>query len=152
MGPGTDPTSRAIPNQLGLPSASWSPGALSRTSTPEPDEGVYIDNVAIAYDAPKPTVSLGAPVAPKTMRRSKSYTVYGSLKPRHAKGTKPVRIYKDKKVGGKWKSMGYCQGHRLELQGPHPLQGQDEADEQGQVAPRAYAPADSNTQHVVEQV
>ena len=61
----------------------------------------------------KPKVSLGAPVAPKTMKKSKSYTVYGSLKPKHTKGTKPVRIYKYKKVGSKWKSMGYVKATAL---------------------------------------
>ena len=57
--------------------------------------------------AVKSKASLGAPVAPKTMKKSKSYTVYGSLKPRHASGTTPVRIYKYKRIGGKWKSYGY---------------------------------------------
>ena len=71
----------------------------------------------VAEPAPEPSpqpgpptvaskVALGAPVAPKTMKKSKSYTVYGSLKPKHAKGTKPVRIYKYKKVGKKWVKKG----------------------------------------------
>ncbi|HET6351615.1 MAG TPA: hypothetical protein VFG89_05750 [Coriobacteriia bacterium] len=52
-----------------------------------------------------PRVALGAPVAPKTMRYYKSYSVYGSLRPQHSGGT--VRIYKYKKVSGNWKRYGY---------------------------------------------
>ncbi len=55
----------------------------------------------------KTRVTLGTPVAPKTMKRSKYYTVYGSLKPKHVAGTKPVWVYKYKKVAGKWRCYGY---------------------------------------------
>ena len=41
------------------------------------------------------------------MKRSRSYTVYGSLKPKHTAGTRPVWDYKYKKVAGKWRSYGY---------------------------------------------
>ncbi len=52
-----------------------------------------------------PAAYVGAPVAPATMKVNKSKSVYGSLKPQHASGT--VRIYKYKKVNGKWKGYGY---------------------------------------------
>ena len=55
----------------------------------------------------KTRVILSAPVAPKTMKRTRYYTVYGSLKPKHAAGTKPVWVYKYKKVAGMWRSYGY---------------------------------------------
>jgi basic membrane protein A len=52
-------------------------------------------------------VAVGNPVAPAAMSKTKSYRVYGSLKPRHAPGTNPVRIYKWRKVGRSWKPSGY---------------------------------------------
>ena len=100
-------------------------------------------SVAVVYEAPpvttiptvtKTRVSLGAPVAPKTMKRSKSYTVYGSLKPRHTAGTKPVWVYRYKKVAGKWKTYGYVKATAYNYGQLHPLQGEDEASEQGQLA------------------
>ena len=104
------------------------PAMVTITVTPPPvAPPVVTPPVVVA----KPKVTLGAPVAPKTMKKSKSYTVYGSLKPKHAKGTKVVRIYKYKKVGKKWVKKGYRHSQGLQLQGLHPLQGQDEADEQG---------------------
>jgi len=55
-----------------------------------------------------PKTSVRTPIAPKTMSRTKYYKVYGSLKPRHAAGSYPVRIYKWRKTStGKWKSYGY---------------------------------------------
>ena len=56
----------------------------------------------------KTKVSLGTPVAPKTMKKARYYTVYGFLlKPKHAGGTRPVWVNKYKKVAGKWRSYGY---------------------------------------------
>jgi hypothetical protein len=53
-------------------------------------------------------VIVGTPNAPETMRDDTSYTVRGYLKPRHTAGTKPVRIYKWKRLsGGTWESRGY---------------------------------------------
>ncbi|MFA5844355.1 MAG: YCF48-related protein [Coriobacteriia bacterium] len=53
-----------------------------------------------------PVAYVGNPVAPSTMYRSRYYTVYGYLKPRHGSGTYPVRIYKWRKVSGVWRSYG----------------------------------------------
>jgi YVTN family beta-propeller protein len=50
---------------------------------------------------------VGTPIAPATMLRTRYYTVHGYLKPRHASGTHPVRIYKYRYVRGKWVSYGY---------------------------------------------
>ncbi|PKN24897.1 MAG: hypothetical protein CVU65_10420 [Deltaproteobacteria bacterium HGW-Deltaproteobacteria-22] len=55
-----------------------------------------------------PRAYVGTPKAPTTMSRTKYYTVYGYLKPRHTQGTYPVRIYKWRKTAsGSWKSEGY---------------------------------------------
>ncbi|HET6351467.1 MAG TPA: hypothetical protein VFG89_04975 [Coriobacteriia bacterium] len=66
----------------------------------------------------KPKVSLGTPVAPKTMKAKKGYTVYGSLKPKHTSGSKSsVRIYKYKWVSKKWKAYGYVRATNTNYHG-----------------------------------
>lgn len=54
-----------------------------------------------------PRANVSKPVAPTTMRLKRAKTVYGYLKPRHAAGGYPVRIYLYRYVSGKWKSAGY---------------------------------------------
>jgi len=55
-----------------------------------------------------PRAYVRTPIAPSTMSKSKYYTVYGYLKPRHKSGTYPVRLYKWKRTSsGSWKSYGY---------------------------------------------
>ncbi|HET6351425.1 MAG TPA: hypothetical protein VFG89_04760 [Coriobacteriia bacterium] len=54
-----------------------------------------------------PKTSVSTPVAPSSMKKSKYYVVYGTLKPLHTASGYYVRIYKYKKVSGKWKSYGY---------------------------------------------
>ena len=55
----------------------------------------------------KTKASVGTPRAPSKMSHSKSYAVYGYLKPRHTRGTYPVRIYRWKKSSsGSWKRYG----------------------------------------------
>jgi VCBS repeat-containing protein len=90
-----------------------------------------------------PKVSLGAPVAPKTMRRSKVYTVYGSLKPKHTAGTKPVRIYRERKVAGKWKKFGYVRATAYTYKGYSRYKVKMGLTTRGSWRLRAYAPADS---------
>jgi len=55
-----------------------------------------------------PRVYVGTPVAPSKMYRTKYYTVYGYLKPRHTAGTYPVRIYAYRYVSGKWRTFGFA--------------------------------------------
>ncbi len=70
-------------------------------------DGPFLDATS-ATKSVKPRVALTNPRAPSTMSRSRYYTVYGYLKPRHSSGTYPVRIYKWKKTSsGSWKSYGY---------------------------------------------
>lgn len=46
------------------------------------------------------------------------YTLKGTLKPKHAKGTKPVRIYLSREVKkGKWKSYGYVKAKASNYKG-----------------------------------
>ncbi len=49
----------------------------------------------------KPRHYVSTPKAPKTMSRTKYYTVYGYMKPKHTSGTKPVKIkcYKKNSAG-----------------------------------------------------
>lgn len=47
------------------------------------------------------------PNAPAVMLKTKSYSVYGYLKPRHKSGTYCVRIYKWRWNGKRWVSKGY---------------------------------------------
>lgn len=58
------------------------------------------------YVTVTPKASVGTPVTPKTMYVSKSLTVYGSLKPRHATGH-VVRIYRERWTGSTWRKYGY---------------------------------------------
>ena len=90
-----------------------------------------------------PKVALGTPKAPKTMKRARYYTVYGSLKPRHKSGTKPVRIYKYKKVNGKWKSYGYVKARAYKYGSYSRYKVNMRLTSKGSWRLRAYAPADS---------
>lgn len=52
--------------------------------------------------------ALGVPNAPTTMYRTRTYSVWGSLSPKHLAGTYPVRVYKWRRTAsGVWKSYGY---------------------------------------------
>ncbi len=55
----------------------------------------------------KVKVRVSNPSAASTMSRTKSYTVKGTISPRHSSGSHPVRIYKYRLVSGRWKSYGY---------------------------------------------
>jgi sugar lactone lactonase YvrE len=51
--------------------------------------------------------SLSNPIAPKTVKKGTSFTVYGYLEPKHAAGTYSVKILTYRKVGGAYKYQGY---------------------------------------------
>ncbi|HET6351613.1 MAG TPA: hypothetical protein VFG89_05740 [Coriobacteriia bacterium] len=85
---------------------------LSYAGTPKAYDTITSAPVLIA---PHPKV--GTPVAPKSVKKSRYFSVYGSLKPKHSKGTKPVRIYKFKKVGTKWVSKGYVKAKAYNYKG-----------------------------------
>lgn len=50
---------------------------------------------------------VSTPYAPATASHSKSFAVYGYLKPRHSPGGSAVRVYRWRYVSGRWKSYGY---------------------------------------------
>jgi len=102
-------------------------------------------SVAFTVASPPATVkaSLGTPVAPKAMKRSKTYTVYGSLRPWHPAGTKPVRIYKYRKVDGKWKKTGYVKATAYNYKGYTRYKVKMKLTTKGTWRLRACAPADS---------
>ena len=54
-----------------------------------------------------PRALVGTPSAPPLMRAGRSAVVYGSLRPRHLAGTRPVRIYSWRFRGGRWVAAGY---------------------------------------------
>ena len=50
-----------------------------------------------------PRVKLGAPVAPKAVKKGKKFSAYGNLMPKHSAGSKTVKIKCYQKTSGKWK-------------------------------------------------
>lgn len=48
---------------------------------------------------------------------SRTYKLTGTLKPEHASGTYPVRIYRWKKTGGKWVAKGYLKAKVADYRG-----------------------------------
>jgi hypothetical protein len=59
--------------------------------------GVFSRSVTVT-----PKVKLGHPVAPSTVKKKKSFTVYGSLTPKANAGSKTVKIKCYAKKSGKW--------------------------------------------------
>ena len=100
------------------------------------------DSTASVYATPKAYVR--TPVAPSKMSKSKSYTVYGYLKPRHTSGSYPVRIYKYRKLSsGKWKSYGYSKSKASNYTSYTKYSVKMTLTRAGKWRLRAYAPADS---------
>lgn len=84
------------------------------------------------------------PIAPSTMSRYASYTVYGYLKPRHASGSYPVRIYKYRYVGGEWKAYGYVKAKASNYSSYTKYSVRVKLTAKGRWRLRAYAPADTS--------
>ena len=92
----TGPDGAASPDKLAFTAPAW---AAARSAA--------VDDVALSETFRVCRVTVGKPVAPKSMSRSRSYTVTSTLKPRHTAGSFPLRIYKYRYVSGKWRSYGY---------------------------------------------
>jgi len=90
---------------------------------------------------PKPWV--GNPVAPSKMTRSKYYTVYGYLKPRHTAGSYPVRIYLYRYVSGSWKPYGYVKAKAANYSSYTKYSAKIRLTRSGKWRLRAYHPSDS---------
>lgn len=102
---------------------------------------IYVRGVSSALPAP----TVGTPVAPATMSHSKSYTVRGSLIPRHLAGTSPVRIYKWKQArSGAWKSQGYVKAKVADSAAGSTYSVKLKLASAGKWRVRAYAPADAD--------
>jgi hypothetical protein len=95
------------------------------------------------YVSVTPVPSVGVPIAPAKMSRSKYYAVYGYLKPRHAAGTYPVRIYKWKKSSGSWKAYGYTAAKASNFSTYTKYSSKLRLASKGVWRVRAYAPADA---------
>lgn len=130
-----------LPGQTGL--TSWSVTAVGSGTMTYAVTALGTTAERSVFVPARPRVSLGTPVAPKTMKRSKSYTVYGSLKPKHTAGTKPVRIYKYKKVGKKWVKKGYVTAKAYNYKSYTRYKVKMKLTSRGSWRLRAYAPADS---------
>ena len=91
-----------------------------------------------------PRTHVSEPRAPRYMRSTKRYTVYGYLKPRHTASTSPVRIYKWKKTAsGKWKRDGYVKAKAHNYGSYTKYKVKMRLSKAGTWRLRAYAPADS---------
>ena len=71
-----------------------------------PGDGTYSAAVSRVVKV-KPKANVTAVSSPWSMSHARSYVAYGYLKPRHASGSHPVRIYKYRYLRGKWRSYGY---------------------------------------------
>ncbi|HET6351616.1 MAG TPA: hypothetical protein VFG89_05755 [Coriobacteriia bacterium] len=91
----------------------------------------------------KPKVSVGTPAAPASVKAKKSFTVTGTLKPKHASGSKPVRVYKYKWTSGKWKSYGYVKATASNYSGYSRYKVKMSLPSKGTWKLQAKAPADS---------
>ncbi len=102
--------------------------------------GVYAARVSwVAKVVPKPSV--GAVAASRYAKRS--YTLYGSLKPRHTARSTPVRVYRWRKVSGKWKAYKYLKASAYDYSGYTRYKVKYRFPYKGKWRLRAYHPADS---------
>jgi beta propeller repeat protein len=73
----------------------------------EAAQSAAVEDVAATQTFRVDRVTVGNPVAPRSVSAAKSCVVTATLQPRHTAGTFPVRIYKYRYVSGKWKGYGY---------------------------------------------
>jgi len=91
----------------------------------------------------KPKAWVRTPIAPETMQDGTYYAVYGWLKPRHAAGTYPVRVYRWRKTAsGSWKSFGYVSAKAYDYSAYTKYLRRMRFSTTGTWRVRAYAPAD----------
>lgn len=132
-----------------LPDGSFSVNVVPRDKTTyrayyAGDGSTYVASPYSGSVVVTPCTYVGTPKAPKTMRKSKYYTVYGYFKPRHPSGTYPVRIYKWKKTSsGRWKSYGYVKARVSNYSDYSKYAKKIRLTSRGKWRLRAYAPADS---------
>lgn len=88
-------------------------------------------------------VWVSTPVAPTSMRKGEYRIVAGYLKPRHAAGSYPVRIYRWRKEAGKWKAYGYLSAKAQDYATYTKYSRKLRFEKSGAWRIRAYHPADS---------
>jgi hypothetical protein len=101
------------------------------------------ESASSAYRRVTPRALVGAPRAPKTMYAGRAKTAYGYLKPRHAAGSRPVRIYKYRRVAGRWKSYGYVNARAYNYSTYTKYSASVRLPYRGNWRLRAYHPADN---------
>lgn len=82
-------------------SASVSPAQATRYKAVFAAAGVYLGSASVTVKV-TPSVKLGVVVAPTTVKKGKSFAVWGSLTPRMTPRSKTVRIKCYVKKGGTW--------------------------------------------------
>lgn len=92
-----------------------------------------------------PRAYVSNPIAPAKMRRSRYYTIYGYLKPRHTSGSKPVRIkcYR-KNSAGVYKYHHTVYAKASDYYSYSKYKARVKLPYRGRWRLRAYAPADSS--------
>ena len=128
----TGPDGAASADRLTFTAGEW--GAARAAAT---------DDVALSKTFRVNRVTVGNPVAPKTMSPSRSYAVTCTLKPRHSAGGFPVRIYKYRYVAGKWRSYGYVKAKASDYRTYTRCSCKVKLSIKGTWRLRAQAPADS---------
>jgi len=109
-----------------------------------PADAKHTDAWSSGYDyVTVKAMSVGTPIAPSVMKRGGTKTVYGSLTPRHAPGSRPVRLYKWRKVSGKWKAYGYVSARATNYSTYTKYVGTVCLPYSGTWRLRSYAPADT---------
>lgn len=107
-------------------------------------DDVVVTGAGLSAPTVKPKAYVSKPIARSTMSRTKYYPVYGWLKPRHTRGTYPVRIYKYKKTAsGSWKRYGYVKAKASNYSSYTKYAKSIRLPYKGRWRLRAYAPADS---------
>ncbi len=90
-----------------------------------------------------PKVYLSTPAAPSSMTRGKTYSISGYLKPKHAAGTYPVRIYKYRYESGTWVYRGYHSARASDYGSYSKYTGSVYLQYSGKWMLKAYAPTDT---------
>jgi len=106
--------------------------------------GAFNSSVSASAVRVTAQVAIGTPAAPLVMRTTRAATVYGTLKARHAAGSTPVRIYKWRFVGGKWKAMGYVNARTSNYLSFSRYSASVKLSSKGQWKLRAYHVADAS--------
>lgn len=125
-------------------SSTHAAGLVTRS---DPKAGTQVlagDTVDLYVSLGKPKPYVGTPNAPRSAGVSRSFTVSGSLKPRHTRGSYPVRIYRWKKTSsGSRKSYGYVRAKATDYSTYTKYVASMKLTSRGSWRVRAYAPADS---------